>query len=189
MDSLKSSRGDTLGSTLIIVVVIILAAGLMFVFPLMVTSSQKDKIAYNQVYVALVDFTNNAATLRKIDEANMDAFIQKIDSTGNVYEVEVEVQRLDQNPSKKVTQVETTKIGENLYYTEYFTFYTNMDVTRNDVTRKDVQDIFNIKLNQGDIITVRATKTSTTIFESLRNGFLQMIGSSKVVTSDTVVVK
>ena len=184
MDSLKSSRGDTLGSTLIIVVVIILAAGLMFIFPLMVTSSQNDKIAYNQVYVSVVDLANNAATLRKIDEAHMDAFIQKIESTGNTYEVEVQVQRLDQNPSKKVTQVETTKIGENLYYTEYYTFYTNMNVSS-----EDVQTLFNIKLNQGDIITVKAEKTNLTIFEMLRNGIAQMTGQSKQVITDTVVVK
>lgn len=184
MNLLRSSSGDTLGSTLILVVVIVLAAGLMFVFPLMVTSSQNDKIAYNQAYVALVDFTNNSATIRKISEDSLDTFQQKLNSTGNLYEVQVEIQRLDQNPSKKVTQVETTKIGENLYYTEFYTFYTS-----ESLTDQQIKEMFNIKLNSGDILTTRISKTNLTIFEIIQNAVLQMTGSSKAEQSYQVVVK
>ena len=46
-------------------------------------------------------------------------YIQTISSTGNSFEVEMQIQQLDENPGVKVTQAEMTKIGENVYYNKY----------------------------------------------------------------------
>ena len=35
------------------------------------------------------------------------------------YNVDIEVQHLDENPGKKTTQTERDKIGENVYYSVY----------------------------------------------------------------------
>lgn len=187
MESLKSEKGEALGDTLIMMFVILLAAAVLFIFPLMSISNQDDKIAYNKAYTTLVDFTNNAATVRKIDTDNLSSFVEELSATGNVYEVQVEVQRLDQNPSKKVTQVETTKIGENLYYTEYYTFYTN-DVPAGTGAGSE-PSIYNIKLGSGDIVTVKIKKTNITIFEQWKGFFLQTTGRNQQELSSTSIVK
>ena len=58
----------------------------------------------------------NAINMRK---ANYDKFIETITSTGNTYNVDMEVQVKDDNLGKKVSQATADKIGENVYYNMY----------------------------------------------------------------------
>ena len=46
-------------------------------------------------------------------------YLTTISSTGNSFDVDIEIQQLDENPGVKTTQAEMTKIGENLYYNLY----------------------------------------------------------------------
>ena len=110
-----------MSDTVVTVLAIFLAAILMFIFPLMSTSDRTDDITTQAVESATTDFVDEIRSTGKITQDSYDNFVQTISSTGNSYEVEMEVQVLDDNPGKKVTEAEYTKVGENYYYSEYTT--------------------------------------------------------------------
>ena len=82
------------------------------------------------------------------------------------FDVEVLIQELDENPGKKTTQAEATKIGENLYYNKYTTQVEEELYSKGRVT-----------LKEGDLITVTARNTNLTISQMLRNFFYTIAGN------------
>ena len=108
-----------MSDTLITIIAIALAAVLMFVFPLMTMSDRTDDVAQLTVETATTEFVDTARSTGKITKANYDKFIETITSTGNTYNVDMEVQVKDDNLGKKVSQATADKIGENVYYSVY----------------------------------------------------------------------
>ena len=108
-----------MGDSLITIIAIFLAAILMFVFPLMSLSERTDDISQLAVATATNEFVDKIRTTGKITLDDYEKYIQTISSTGNSFEVEMQIQQLDENPGVKVTQAEMTKIGENVYYNKY----------------------------------------------------------------------
>ena len=110
-----------MGDSLITIIAIALAAILMFIFPLMTMADRTDDITELTVKTATTEFVAQIRTTGKITPDNYNSFLQVITSTGNMYDVEIEVKVLDENPGKKTVQVQRDKIGENTYYTIYTT--------------------------------------------------------------------
>ena len=108
-----------MGDSLITIIAIFLAAILMFVFPLMAVSERTDDISQLAVETSTTEFVDNIRNTGKLTLDNYSKYIEEITATGNSYDVEMEIQILDENPGVKTTQAETTKIGENVYYTLY----------------------------------------------------------------------
>ena len=108
-----------MSDTLITVVAIGLAAVLMFVFPLMTMADRTDDVSQLAIKTATTEFVDKARTTGKITQANYDSFIQTITSTGNTYDVELEVEVKDTNLGKKTSIAQANKIGENASYTVY----------------------------------------------------------------------
>lgn len=88
------------GDTLIIVIVIGLSVILMFIFPLMTMGDRADDITQATVDAATREFVDNVCTKGKITPEDLTTFRQKINSTGYLYVVEIQVKVLDENPSK-----------------------------------------------------------------------------------------
>ena len=84
-----------MGDTLITVVVIGLVAVLMFVFPLMTMSDRTDDVSQLTVETATTEFVDNARTTGKLTMDNYGKYVENISSTGNAYDVEMEVKVLD----------------------------------------------------------------------------------------------
>ena len=99
-----------MGDSFITIIAIFLAAILMFVFPLMAMSERTDDVAQLAVQTATTDFVDNVRTTGKLSSDDYDKFLQTIASTGNSFDVDIEVQILDENPGVKTTQAEMTKI-------------------------------------------------------------------------------
>ena len=156
-----------MGDTLITVVAIFLAAILMFIFPLMAISERNDDISQLEVQTATTEFVDNIRLTGKITQDAYDAYVLKIASTGNTYDVEMEVQVLDENPSKKVTQVSSSKVGENVYYSIYTSQIEN-EMNSND----GVKD-----LKEGDIVTIKVKNTNLTISQILKNFVYSLSGN------------
>ena len=97
-----------MSDTVVTVIAIFLAAILMFIFPLMSTSDRTDDITTQAIDAATTDFVDEIRSTGQITQDSYDNFVQTISSTGNSYEVEMEVQVLDDNPGKKVTEAEYT---------------------------------------------------------------------------------
>ena len=63
----------------------------------------------------------------------------------------MEVQHLDENPGKKTTQANYTKIGENVYYSEY---------TTQVLEQLESSTTGEISLKEGDRIVVNVKNTN-----------------------------
>ena len=156
-----------MGDSLITVVTILLAAILMFIFPMMAISERNDDVSELTVQTAVAEFVNNSRNIGKITEANYSKLISTLNSTGNTYDVQMEIQVLDENPAKKgpITSGET-KIGENIYYSIYTTQIL-----------EDLEDDGNKYMKEGDILTVTVSNTNNTISQMLKNFFYGLTGN------------
>lgn len=164
-----------MSDTVVTVLAIFLVAILMFIFPLMSTSDRADDITTQAVDSATTDFVDEIRSTGKITQQNYDNFIQVLGSTGNSYEVEMEVQVLDDNPGKKVTEAEYTKVGENYYYSEYTTQIL-------DEINSDTGAMY---LKQGDLVTVSVKNTNRTIGTILRDFFYSITGNNSATVTAT----
>ncbi len=159
-----------MGDTLITVIAIILAAVLMFVFPLMTMSDRTDDVSQLTVETATTEFVDEVRTTGKLTMDKYSRFVENISSTGNTYDVEMEAQILDENPGKKTTQAEPTKIGENVYYTMYTSQIMDAINPSNGQTRT-------LALKEGDIFSVNVKNTNTTLSQQLKNFFYSVTGN------------
>ena len=155
-----------MSDTLITVIAIALAAVLMFVFPLMTMSDRTDEVSQLAVETATTDFVDEVRTTGKITPDKYSKFIENIGSTGNTYNVEMQVQVLDENPGKKTTQSQKDKIGENVYYSVY---------------TSQIEDILNsnknYNLKEGDLFSVNVKNTNQTLAQQLKNFFYTVVGN------------
>lgn len=155
-----------MSDTLITVIAIVLAAVLMFIFPLMTMSDRTDDVAQLTVETATTEFVDEIRTTGKITSDKYSKFLETIGSTGNTYNVEMEVRILDENPSKKTTQTQKDKIGENVYYS----VYTSQIESELNVGR-------DYKLKEGDIVSVSVKNTNQTLSQQLKNFFYSVTGN------------
>ena len=154
-----------MGDSVITIVAIVLAAILMFVFPLMTMSDRTDDISQLTVQTATTDFVDNVRTTGKLSMDNYAAFEQKINATGNTYDIEMEAKILDENPAKKTTQATATKIGENVYYS----MYTSQLL--------DTMGSNTLRLKEGDMFSTSVKNTNTTLSQQLKNFFYRVTGN------------
>ena len=155
-----------MSDTLITVIAIALAAVLMFVFPLMTMSDRTDDVSQLAVETATTDFVDEVRTTGKITPDKYNKFIENIGSTGNTYNVEIEVQHLDENPGKKSSLTSVDKIGENAYYSVYTSQIE--EVLNNNK---------NYNLKEGDMFSVSVKNTNQTLAQQLKNFFYTVVGN------------
>ena len=149
------------GEVLITVIGIGLAAILMFVFPLAEISQMNDQevLALVQSYTA--EYKNQIVTTAKLTQEGYDAFIQKLNSTGNSYEVEIELHIADSNPGKKTG---SQQVGDTTYYVLY---------------NKQVMEMLksgDIQLKEGDYIVIYVKNTNTTISQMFKGVMYGLTG-------------
>lgn len=155
-----------MGDSLITVVARALAAVLMFVFPLMTMSDRTDDVSQLTVDTATTEFVDDVRTTGKLTIDKYGKFVENISSTGNSYEVEMELKVLDENPGKKTTQAQSTKIGENVYYS----WYTSQIMDA-------IEDGSVMSLKEGDIFSTSVKNTNTTMSQQLKNFFYTVTGN------------
>ncbi len=158
-----------MGDSLITIIAIFLAAILMFIFPLMSLSERSDDISQLSVQTTTSEFVDNIRTTGKLTLDNYDKFLSTLTATGNSFDVDIQIQKLDENPGVKVTQGQKDKIGENIYYS----IYTSQIMEE----LKKEETSHTIKLKEGDIISVTVKNTNKTISQLLRNFFYRVSGS------------
>ena len=161
------------GDSLITVVAIILAAILLFVFPLITLADRTDDISQVAVQTATVEFVDEVRTTGRLTEDNYYDFIETVNATGNTYSFELELRRLDENPSKKSANANRQIIGENTYYSIYTTQIL------------DELEEGTVYLKQGDMFTAGVVNTNQTLSEVLKNFFYKITGNS----SNTITAK
>lgn len=167
------------GETLTTIIAIFLAAILIGIFPMMAIADRNDDISQLAVQTSVSEFVDTIRKTGKITRDDYDALVMKLYSTGNTYDIAMEAQILDENPSKKTTQADETKIGENLYYSVY------TSKIENEIDQKG-----KYVLKEGDKVTVTATNTNNTIAQSLKNFFYSLAGNNtySISASQTGIV-
>ena len=156
-----------MSDTLVTVVAIGFAAILMFVFPLMTMSDRTDDVSQLTVDTATTEFVDEIRTTGKITQDKYSKFLETIGSTGNTYDVEMELQVLDENPGKKTTQTTRDKIGENVYYSVY---------TSQIKDKLEKDGVYKVK--EGDIVSVNVKNTNQTLSQQLKNFFYKVVGNN-----------
>ncbi len=154
--------GDSLGT----IVAIAIAAILMFVFPVMTMADRTDDVSQLTVQTETTEFVDEIRTTGKITPQRYEQFVEAINSTGNLYDIEIEIKVLDDNPGKKSVQVQRDKLGENYYY----------EVFNSQVMEKiDANESYLLK--EGDIVAVKVKNTSQTLSQQFKNFFYTVIGN------------
>ena len=155
-----------MSDTLISVIAIALGAVLMFVFALLTMSDRTDDVSQLAVETTTTDFVDEVRTTGKITPDKYNKFIENIGSTGNTYNVEMQVQVLDENPGKKTLTLQSDKIGENAYYSVYTSQIE--EVLNNNK---------NYNLKEGDMFSVSVKNTNQTLAQQLKNFFYTVVGN------------
>ena len=167
-----------MSDTMVTIIAIFLAAILMFIFPLLSVSERSEDVSQLAVQTATQEFVDKVATKGVITKEDYDAYVHALGITGNTYDIEIEVQHLDENPSKKVVE---DLIGENLRYSEFTSAILKCIET----------DGKNYVLSKGDNVIVNVKNTNTTLAQLLRNFVYSVTGNETYqigATSSSLVV-
>ena len=151
-----------MNDTLMTVGAIFLAAVLMFIFPLMSTADRTDDVSQQVVKAKTQEFVDNIRSTGKITSDKYDSFVKAVGATGNSYNVDMQVQVLDESASKKTTTAASTKVGENYYY--------------NDQIQGSLGQSGVYRLKQGDMVSVEVKNTNKTISQVLKNFMYKVTG-------------
>lgn len=160
-----------MSDSLITIVAIFLAAILMFIFPLMSIAERSDDISQLTVQAAVTDFVDTAKSTGKITLDEYEKLVNKIEATGNTYDVEIEVKVLDENIGKKSAWTQGQVIGENNYYSVYTSQIMNYMASMEG----EGDGVYTMK--EGDIISVSVKNNNKTLSQTIRGIFYSISGN------------
>ena len=155
------------------VIAICLAATLLFIAPLVALTERNDNVVQENVELLVNEFVTDVQNTGVITQAKYQSLENSLAATGNTYNVEIEVQHLDENPGKKTTQVNYTKIGENVYYSDYTTQVLEQLQNNNK----------KMCLKQGDRIVVNEKNTNRTQAQTLKGSLLSFTNAGQYTIS------
>ena len=155
------------------VIAICLATTLLFIAPLVALTERNDNVVQENVELLVNEFVTDVQNTGVITQAKYQSLENSLAATGNTYNVEIEVQHLDENPGKKTTQVNYTKIGENVYYSDYTTQVLEQLQNNNK----------KMCLKQGDRIVVNVKNTNRTQAQTLKGSLLSFTNAGQYTIS------
>ncbi len=157
-----------MSDTFITVMAIMLTAVILFIVPVMATANQNDSITQTSVQAIVSEFVNTAAKEGKITPNNYDNFVQKLNATGNTYDIELEVQILSDNPGKKGENIQ--EIGGSIYYSEF----------TDKITAKVVDEGVAYPLKSGDYVIAKVQNNNVTMGTQLKNFLYSIMGKDTI---------
>ncbi len=154
------------------IIALFLAAILLFVVPLVTLTDRNDNVVNENVKMIVEEFVTDIKNTGTLTTTKYQNFENKLTSTGNAYNIEMEIKYLDENPGKKTEQVNYTKIGENVYYSDYTTqIHEKLDAQGK------------ISLKEGDIVYVGVTNDNSTTAQTLKGSLLSFSNEGQYVIS------
>lgn len=158
-----------MSDTFTTVVAIGLTAVLIFIFPVITMAERIDTASQTDIETITSEFINEIKITGKLTRERYNKFLQNLNSTGNIYDVNLEFKILDENPGKKSLQTTTDKIGENVYYSVYTT------QIENQLNIDKEGNVYNLK--EGDIVSATVRNTNLTLAQQMKNFFYKVVGS------------
>ena len=170
------------------VIGIIIAAIMMFIVPLIFISERSDDISQLVVQTATAEFVDEVIKSGKITEDKYTKFISELNSSGNTYDVDMEVKVLDENTAKFYAK--DGDIGTNTYYSIFTSQIEDMIGVSGSEEYNHNQG--RLILKQGDAISVTVKNSSKTLSQSLKSFYYGIKGTNiQIITataSGTVVI-
>ena len=167
-----NQKGE-IDSVLMTIIGLFLAATVMFIIPLMSMAEKNDKIAqsvWDEAVSEFVDTVSNAGSIKPTDYEKLQ---DKLASTGNTYEIIIEIQHLDENPGKKATTTSGNLIGENVRYSTYTSEILDYMYPSGESIDSMIR---NYPLKKGDNIIVTVRNTNETLAQQLRKFVFRVTG-------------
>lgn len=163
------------------IIALFTAAVLLFIVPLITLADRKDNVTQENVKLIVQEFVSEITSTGKLTRAQYQDFQNELYSTGdNVFEIDITIQHLDENPGKKSAQTNYTKIGENVYYSEYTSQVLKQIGIKvdNDSVNEDDNTIL---LKEGDIVYVDVRNENSTTAQTLKSSFLGFSNAGEYV--------
>ena len=175
-----------MSDSLITIIAIFLAVILMFIFPLMSVAERNDDIAELTAQTAVSEFVSTCVSTGKITMDNYSSMVTSLESTGNSFDIEIEVKVLDENVGKKSAWTQGTVIGENIYYSVYTSQIMNYLTDANGAN----SDTGVYLMKEGDIISVSVQNNNETLAQTIRGVFYSISGNGtyQISASDSGLV-
>ena len=155
-------------STVMALVITIL---LILVAPMITLTERNDDVVQEKVKQLVEEFVIDVRNTGVLTISKYSILESRLATTGNTYDIEIELQILDENPGKKGTQTNVLKIGENLYYTEY---------TSQVLSRLESGDI---QLKEGDYIHLYVKNQNKTFAQRMNSKFWTFLNEEQYVIS------
>lgn len=142
--------------TTVSIIGIFIAAILMFIIPLILISERADDISQLVVQTATAEFVDNIVKSGEITEEKYTKFISSLVTSGNTYDIDIELKVLDENTAKLYIE-DGSKRDTNTYYS----IFTSQ-------IEEKLGNQGKIILKQGDSISVTVKNSSLTLSQSLK---------------------
>lgn len=174
--------------TTISIIAIIIGAIIMFMVPLMVIADRADDIAQLTAQTATSEFVDTVIKSGKITTDQYNDYLSLLTTTGNTYEIDMELKILDENASKRYTMLDEEgrgKVGENKYYSIYTSQIEEalLNSDKNDDGNENNSGV--ILLKEGDVIAITAKNSSKTLSQSLKNTYYKIRGEELHIIAAT----
>ncbi len=163
-----------MSDSFVTIILILIAAVMLFMVPMIAVSHRKDVVSTQTVQAAINEFVDSTRKTGKVTQEEFSNLVQTLETTGETYEVNININNIDENPSKKDTSsvVDQVKIGENIYYTEYTT----------QVEKKLEENNGEIKLSTGDFVTVDVENKSQTMYQGFKKLLYSIVDTSPQIS-------
>ena len=169
--------------TFVSIIAIISASIIMFIAPVILIADRSDDISQLVVQTATSEFVNKVIKTGKITIDDYNKFISSLQSSGNTYDVNMEVKILDETTSKIATQANPKTIGNNTYYSIFTSqIEEKLGISSQIKTNNRTGQII---LKQGDLIFVTVKNNNKTLSQTLKSfystftsGDLQIIAAN-----------
>lgn len=177
---------------------IMAAAIILFIFPLMLVSESADDIAQITAQTVTNNFVDEVIKSGKITTKEYANLKNMLATTGNSYDVDIEVEILDYNTAQRYTTdpEHTENAFDSGNKNTYYSIYTSQIEER--LRKSDLEDDneYNdtgaLILKEGDSISVTVKNTSATLSQSLKNIYYKVKGEDVhiilVTASGTIAI-
>lgn len=161
--------------TTLSVIGIMIAALIMFIVPLILIADRSDDISQLVVQTATAEFVDEVIKSGKITNDSYQRFVSNLQSSGNTYDIDMEVKILDESTVKI--------IGENTYYS----IFTSQIEDKIRISSENVNNNVSGKLilKQGDEIYVTVKNSSPTLSQTLKSFYYNATEGSMHIIAAT----
>lgn len=159
---------------------IMIASIIMFIVPLVLMADRNDDISQLTVETLTAEFVDNIIRMGKITSNDYENYMKRLETSGNNYQINMEVKILDKNTAQRTTTGPTT--GNNSYYSIYTSQIEDMlQESDRQIGGKNGRII----LKEGDIISVTTKNSSKTLSQTLKSIYYSVTGTDLHIIAST----